>query len=125
MKNEEWKECKNDIFVGIMWEKGLKTGEERYFSMEDLENGNVELPNDLRNDILQTFKELTFNDLKKLDNESIEELLNNEAFSFQCFSFHKDFEQYVKSHKCYVSKDYVFSRDGATLDAYFWFYVFL
>jgi len=126
MVSEEWKEYINDIFVCVQWEKGLKTGDELFFTIGELENGNIpDIPELLKKDILEAFKELTFNDLKKLTDEEIKQLLNNEAFSFQCFSFHKDFEQYVKSHDVYISPCFGFSRDGATLDAYFWFYVFV
>ena len=94
----------DDVFVSIEYLQGLATGESLYCTIEDIMNNVENIPEDVRDYILQLWDSLTFDDLTEYDGDL--------DFLADCFSFYKDFLEYVSSHKCYIA-GYYYTRDGA------------
>ena len=116
----------DDVFIAILWKQGLATGESLYCTIEDIlqeSPASDSIPQDVRDYIISLWDSLTLDDLEELieeDEDPVEAL----EFLSDCFSFYEDYEEYVRSHKCY-SKSFVYTRDGAKPLCDITFYVFL
>jgi len=109
----------SDVFVSIEWLGGLATGDSVYVTVEDILNRTSAvdgISEDILEDIIETYNSLSFEELKGYN--------GNLDFLADCFSSYEDFEEYVRSHKCYTAGFY-YSRDGARPVASYDFYVFM